>query len=88
MYEYKNQLELYEGLIPALNVKLSELKNTEYNYITSEDIWNYLKETKWRDCIDLTLGEMVEDIIHVSQIDIDKYLKIRLKNENKEIIID
>ena len=88
MYEYNNQLELYNGLKPAINVKLKELKRTEYNYITSIDIWNFLKETKWRGSIDLTLGEMVQDIIHVSHIDIDKYLKDKLKNEEKEIIIN
>jgi len=87
MYGYNNQLELYNGLIPAINVKLKMLKNTEYNYITKEDIWNYLKETKWKNSTNLTLGEMVQDIIHVSQIDIDNYLKNKLKNEEKEIII-
>jgi len=88
MYEFNNQLELYNGLKPAINVKLKELRRTEYNYITYIDIWNFLKETKWRGSIDLTLGEMVQDIIHVSQIDIDRYLKDKLKNEEKEIIIN
>ena len=88
MYEYNSQLELYNGLMPAINVKLKELNKTEYNYITSEDIWNYLKITKWQGSNNLTLGEMVDDIIHVSQVDIDKYLKNKLKNEEKEIIIN
>ena len=88
MFEYRNQKELYEGLIPAMNVKLKLLKNTEFSYISREDIWNYLKENKWVNSTDLTLGEMVQDIIHVSHIDIDIYLKNKLKNENKEIILD
>lgn len=86
MYEYKSQRELYEGLIPAINVKLRMLKNSEYQYITKEDIWNFLKETKWKNSIDLTLGEMVNDIIHIENKDIDIYLKDKLKNEKKEII--
>ena len=87
MYEYKSQQELYEGLVPAINVKLKLLKNTEYEYITKEDIWNFLKETKWNSSTDLTLGEMVNDIIHTNNKDIDIYLKEKLKNEKKEIMI-
>ena len=87
MYEYKSQQELYEGLIPAINVKLKMLKNSEYQYITKEDIWNFLKETKWKNSVDLTLGEMVNDIIHIENKDIDIYLKDKLKNEKKEIIV-
>ena len=87
MYEYRSQKDLYEGLIPAFNVKLKLLKDTEYSYITKEDIWNYLKENKWTNSVDLTLADMVQDIIHVSQIDIDIYLKNKLKNEEKKIII-
>jgi hypothetical protein len=87
MYEYSSQEDLYKGLIPAINVKLKLLKDSEYNYITKEDIWNYLKETKWIISTNLTLGEMVNDIIHLDNKDIDIYLKNKLKNEKKEIIV-
>ena len=75
MYEYKSQKELYNNLIPALNVKLRLLKNNNYDNITSIDIWNYLKNNKWRTSIDLTLADMVNDIIHTDNKDIDIYLK-------------
>ena len=87
MDEYKSQQDLYNGLIPAMNVKLRMLKGTEFSYITKEDIWNCLKETKWTKSVDLTLGEMVNDIIHIDSKDIDFYLKEKLKNGDKEIII-
>ena len=64
MYEYKSQLELYKGLIPAMNVKLKMLKRNNYKDISKEDIWNYLKENKWKISVDLTLADMVQDIIH------------------------
>lgn len=80
MYEYKNQKELYQNLIPALNVKLTLLKNHNYNNITKLDIWNYLKESKWRNSIDLTIAEMVNDIIHTDNKDIDIYLKKNKEN--------
>ena len=77
MYEYKSQ-----KLIPALNVKLRLLKNNDYHDIDKIDIWNYLKETKWRSSIDLTLADMVNDIIHADNKDIDIYLKKNKENYN------
>lgn len=80
MYEYKSQKELYHNLIPALNVKLRLLKNNDYTNISRVDIWNYLKVSKWRNSIDLTLADMVNDIIHVDNKEIDIYLKKNKKN--------
>lgn len=79
MYEYKSQKELYEGLIPALNVKVKYLRKANHKDITKEDIWSYLKETKWRNSIDLTLADMVQDILHTDNSELISY-----KNKNKE----
>ena len=38
MYEFKNQKELYQRLIPAFNVKLRLLKKNNYSHITKKDI--------------------------------------------------
>ena len=73
MYEYKSQLELYQGLIPALNVKVKYLKKSTKLNITKEDIWNYLKETKWRNSVDLTLADMVQDILHTDNGELISY---------------
>ena len=75
MYEYKSQKELYEGLIPAINVKIKNLKKNKINNITKEDIWDYLKETKWKNSIDLTLADMVQDIIHTNNEELVNYKK-------------
>ncbi len=64
MYEYKSQMELYQGLIPAMNVKLEMLKRNNYTGISREDIWNYLRDYKWKSSVDLMLCDMVQDIIH------------------------
>ena len=82
MYEYKSQRELYLSLIPALNVKLRLLKNSDYKNIDKIDIWNYLKISKWKNSINLTISEMVNDIIHADNKDIDIYLKKYKKNYN------
>lgn len=79
MQEYKNEKELYQALIPAINVKLKLLKKSKINNIKKEDIWNYLKQTKWKNSTDLTLGEMVQDIIHTDNIELVKNKKDNMK---------
>ncbi|MBR0471634.1 MAG: hypothetical protein IJI98_02925 [Methanosphaera sp.] len=61
--EYQTLKELYQQLIPAFNVKKRILSITKYKEITFEDIWQYLTLNKWRSSNDLTLAEMVNDII-------------------------
>lgn len=75
--EYKSQKDLYMNLVPALNVKVKLLKRNNYKNITREDIWNYLKINKWQYAVDLTLADMVQDIIHTDNIEINNY---KLKN--------
>ena len=77
MDEYKSQKELYLALVPALNVKMRIIRNSEYNYIKKEDIWNYLRTNKWCKDINLCISEMVNDIINVEEKMIDKYLTYR-----------
>ena len=79
MHEYKSQEELFQGLIPALNVKIRHLKKNNIKDITKDDIWNYLKENKWKSSIDLTLADMVYDIIHTSNDEFINYKKNIIK---------
>lgn len=86
MDEYKSQNELYLALVPALNVKMRIIRNSEYDYIKKEDIWNYLRTNKWCNDVNLCISEMVNDIINVEERLIDKYLKDKLNKEEKEIL--
>lgn len=81
MYKYKNQSELYQSLIPALNVKLKRLNREIEKKITKEEIWNYLKENKWKNSTNLTLADMVQDIIHTDNSEL-------ITNLNKTITKD
>ena len=78
MREYSSQKELYMNLVPALNVKLKLLRRNNYKDITREDIWNYLRDSKWRYGVDLTIADMVQDIIHTDNLEISKF--VRSKN--------
>ena len=80
MREYHSQEELYDMLIPAMNVKLTKLKEDMYYDIKYDDIWNYLRDSKWKDSVNLTLGEMVNDIIHVNNLDLINYIKNKEAN--------
>lgn len=78
--KFKSLEELYKKLIPAFNVRVNDLKRNKINGITREDIWNYLKNYNWIRREHLTLGEMVDDIINVSDKDLIDY---KIKNNNR-----
>lgn len=63
---FNNLYELFTRLKPALNSKVKELKNNGIKYINQDFIWNCLKDTKWKLEINLTLNDMVEDILNTS----------------------
>ena len=76
---------LYRKLRPAFFVKIRVLKLRRMEYIKMEDIWNYLKEQKWILTNNLTIAEMVNDIIHVENYDVDNYVKSKLMLSERKI---
>lgn len=82
--EFSSLKDLYNHITPALKAKQSEMKRYGYNYIKVEDIWNYLKEVKWIKATDLSISEMVSDILNASDIQIDLYLKEKI-NKNTRV---
>jgi len=80
--------ELYNRLLPALNTKVKELTRDDLHYIKSEDIWNFLKETKWNNASNLLLHEMVDDILSCKKNDIDAYFKDKMGNLKRDLIPD
>lgn len=83
--EFNSLEELYNRLKPALITKKNEMNRSGYQYIKIEDIWNYLKEVKWKKAKDLSLYEMVSDVLNVDDLLIDDYLKQKLNLKNREI---
>lgn len=82
MEEYSSLKELYLRLKPAFSVK-QRLNSQKYPYIKNEDIWNYLSINKWKTANNLSISEMVDDIIHVDITNVDNYLKEKLKNSER-----
>ena len=75
--------ELYERLKPALISKKEEMKRLGYPYIKEEDIWNYLKETKWKMSVDLELYQMVSDIMNADNELVNDYLTEKLYSRSR-----
>lgn len=77
--EFNSIKELYQRLEPALEAKVQELKRNELYYIKKDDIWNYLKESKWKNANNLLLYQMVDDILNTDNIILDNYVKDKIR---------
>lgn len=86
--EFNNILELYERLTPALLAKEAELKRNDINYIKIEDIWNYLRISKWSKARNLLLYQMVDDILNVDNMILDNYVKDNIKQTRVQLNLD
>lgn len=60
--EFESVSELKSRVMPALKMKEERLKNEGYNF-SSDDIWFYLRQNKWIKSKNLTLNEIVNDIL-------------------------
>jgi len=83
--EFNSLEELYERIKPALRCKQSEMRRHGLNYIKMEDIWNYLKEVKWKNARDLDLNDMVGDVLNTDEVLIDDYLKRKLNMNSRHL---
>ena len=61
--EFTSEKDLYLKLLPVFNVKKRLIANSKYKDITNQDIWYYLIENKWRTYHNLTISDIVNDII-------------------------
>ncbi|MFA5602598.1 MAG: post-transcriptional regulator [Bacilli bacterium] len=86
--EFNSLVELYERLKPAITTKQREFKRLGYDYIKTEDIWNFLKEKKWLKANDLGLHQMVSDIFDLTEYEIDSYVKEKLSSRDRNIYFD
>lgn len=86
--KFESLEELYKRIKPALITKKNEMHRDGYIYIKEEDIWNYLKEIKWKNAKGLSLYDMTSDILNTDNIIIDNYLKEKLNLRNRNVYFD
>lgn len=60
--DFKNIFELKERVMPALRKRVSDLRFKGIE-LTTEDIWEDLKLNKWIKGHNLSLNEIVNDIL-------------------------
>ena len=83
--EFNSKEELYKRIRPALRAKKQELTRLGYPYITEEDIWNYLISIRWKNAKDLMLSDIVSDIIHINNRQIDEFLRGKQETRRTEM---
>lgn len=86
--EFKTQQDLYNHVLPALRTKKNAMVRHGYSYIKEEDIWNYLKETKWIKGKNLSLYDLVNDILNCENAYIDLYMKEKLNLKERHLYFD
>ena len=69
--EFKNLDELYNRVLPALKYKTTKLKKSNYE-ISEKELWVYLSNNKWKNSTNLTLFDIVGDIINFEITDLSK----------------
>ncbi|HHX33262.1 MAG TPA: hypothetical protein GX713_03455 [Mollicutes bacterium] len=73
-FKFNTIEELYNKLLPALKTKVNDLKRKHIIYIKEEDIWEYLTKSYWKNSKELTLADMVNDILSTPDSDLENYL--------------
>lgn len=88
MEEFESLKELYIKVRPALVIKKEELRKSGMLQIVEADIWNYLKRKKWMNTKNLSLSELVDDILKVDYDELDLFTKKELSRVKREIDIE
>ena len=73
--------ELYNRLKPALRSKIKELHKLDKVYIKENDIFEYLSDNKWETSNNLTLDQMVDDILYADNSKLDEYVQRKIVKE-------
>lgn len=76
-FEFNSVDELYNRVLPALNTRVQELSNLGVE-VDSDDIWSYLISNKWKMSVDLTLFDIVNDILNIDYSKILDYVNNKL----------
>lgn len=71
--EFKNKEELYERILPALTLRRKELKKEGF-VVKEEEIWNFLSTNVYKYKENLTLADIVDEILKLDSVRLQEYL--------------
>lgn len=83
---FSSLTELYNRVKPALKSKIKDLKRIGVHYVQEADVWNYLKNNCWCKKTNLTLGDVVNDIMTVPNEELERYVQSILTEEKRTTI--
>lgn len=72
-FEFNSVDELHMRVLPALNTRVQELNSLGVE-LNSDDIWSYLITNKWKNSVNLTLFDVVDDILNTDYSKILDYV--------------
>lgn len=76
--EIKSLSDLYRLLHPAFKSKKREMHDLKYFYVSEMDLWDYMTENVWEKSTNLTISDMVDDILNMDNDKIASYIASKL----------
>lgn len=76
--KFNSITDLYRRVLPALRSKKKELSINKLSFITEKDIWDYLRNNKWNQETNLSLFDIVNDILTLPESSIVEYMKSKI----------
>jgi hypothetical protein len=86
--EIKVNQDLPIDILFLMRVKAHEFKKEGVHTINIEDIKEYLYEVKWKNIKELSMCEMIDDIMSLSFSTLFDYLKVKVIKEASSLKID
>ncbi|HBA37854.1 MAG TPA: hypothetical protein DCY94_03945 [Firmicutes bacterium] len=80
---FSSLAELYNRVKPALKSKIKDLKRIGVHYVQEADVWNYLKNNVWCKKTNLALNDIVNDIMTVSNAELESYVQEILSKQKR-----
>ena len=72
-FKFSSLNELYTRLYPAFNTRKVELLRQGIE-VREIDLWNFLKESVWIDNKNLSIYDMVSDIMKIDEVKLKDYI--------------
>ena len=79
-YEFTSVLDLKAHIKPALDSKVKELRRKKIDYVSQDDIFEYLRNNVWPFKSNLTLYNIVDDILNTNNEVFCNYVVSKIKN--------
>lgn len=79
--DIKTKLDLYKRIRPAMYVKLKDIKRDYSVNISYEEMFVYLEEGVWKAKTNLSLSEIVDDILYINVDRLFQHVEKRRTNE-------